>query len=688
MKIITLAFLFLLTYCKAYTNSVYSKEDIQKLSNIKSKIQFNGELFYSEPLRYFKKIQNPHLIYNENLAASITQISPLRNYYDYQSHGTPLQIYVQVASPDNIHAIYTYSSQASGWTDRTVQYFTSIDRGASWSFAGNVPSTGRSGFGYLSFITSGVAAIACNVDTPTPQTNFFVDAFPGLGSFAQLQPGSGAGLNARLTPTYAPFLPNKFVFISSKDSLKYGAGRSITNNDFTPIKSLGISSSDSYAIASSGNGNEGIAYIDYSSSNFGDVYFTESTDDGISFSTPIKIFDADFTTDSLAGFKGISIIYKNNNPCVAFETVKQTRDEHYFPGAPSKIRFWTNTLNGSDPNRSIVIADKNRIPYAPARGTTDMEAPICRPSLGKNSSFDKIFCAMVVQSSATGGDDTTSYNDIYLSYANQDASAWSAPQKITPESPRNDWSYASIAPINDKIGNTEYVNIIAQRDIVPGSNVNHTNPNTNSVPCFIRTSYTVNGTIAAPNLLSPFNGATNVSTTPLMTWNGAGEFYTIQFSASSNFNTPLYSFSGDNLQAQQYQVLPGLFNPNTTYYWRVMTYAFGVNGTWAAPFSFHIGPVEINPLTTEIPKEFKLYNTYPNPFNPSAKVKFDIPKNTNVNINVFDVNGRLVNEFLNSNLQAGSYVLEFNGNELSSGIYYLKISADNFFDARKMILIK
>jgi hypothetical protein len=72
----------------------------------------------------------------------------------------------------------------------------------------------------------------------------------------------------------------------------------------------------------------------------------ESTNGGTSYNTPTKIFDANFTTDSLGCLRGISMVYKGNNPCVAFETVKQTESGSFFPGAPSKIRFWSPAING------------------------------------------------------------------------------------------------------------------------------------------------------------------------------------------------------------------------------------------------------------------------------------------------------------------------------------------------------
>jgi len=83
-----------------------------------------------------------------------------------------------------------------------------------------------------------------------------------------------------------------------------------------------------------------------------------------------------------------------------------------------------------------------------------------------------------------------------------------------------------------------------------------------------------------------------------------------------------------------------------------------------------------------------LHQNYPNPFNPSTKIKFDISSPGFTFIKVFDSNGKQVNELLSSQLNAGSYEINFNGERLSSGVYYYKIESGNFTETRKMILMK
>ncbi|MGE5682510.1 MAG: T9SS type A sorting domain-containing protein, partial [Bacillota bacterium] len=91
---------------------------------------------------------------------------------------------------------------------------------------------------------------------------------------------------------------------------------------------------------------------------------------------------------------------------------------------------------------------------------------------------------------------------------------------------------------------------------------------------------------------------------------------------------------------------------------------------------------------TKSVSQYELLQNYPNPFNPVTVIKFRIPESGIVILKVYDVNGREVTTPVNSYLNAGEYQLRFNAIKLSSGIYYYKINAGKFSDAKKMIHIK
>jgi len=99
-------------------------------------------------------------------------------------------------------------------------------------------------------------------------------------------------------------------------------------------------------------------------------------------------------------------------------------------------------------------------------------------------------------------------------------------------------------------------------------------------------------------------------------------------------------------------------------------------------------PLGIISSTAEIPKEFRLYDNYPNPFNPATAIKFDLPKATMVKITVYDILGKEVSRLVEQRLEAGRYMLNFDASSLSSGTYLYRINAGEFTDVRKMVVVK
>jgi photosystem II stability/assembly factor-like uncharacterized protein len=89
-----------------------------------------------------------------------------------------------------------------------------------------------------------------------------------------------------------------------------------------------------------------------------------------------------------------------------------------------------------------------------------------------------------------------------------------------------------------------------------------------------------------------------------------------------------------------------------------------------------------------IPKEFALHQNFPNPFNPTTNIQYDIPRASIVNITVFDAAGRVVKELVNDHRNIGKYNVVFDASSVSSGIYFCKITAGDFTATKKMILVK
>lgn len=93
-------------------------------------------------------------------------------------------------------------------------------------------------------------------------------------------------------------------------------------------------------------------------------------------------------------------------------------------------------------------------------------------------------------------------------------------------------------------------------------------------------------------------------------------------------------------------------------------------------------------ISSEIPLENKLFNNYPNPFNPTTTIKFQIKDAKLTIIKIYDLLGREVKTLVNEKLMPGRYNIVFNGSDLSSGVYFYRIVSGNFSDVKKMLVIK
>jgi hypothetical protein len=96
-----------------------------------------------------------------------------------------------------------------------------------------------------------------------------------------------------------------------------------------------------------------------------------------------------------------------------------------------------------------------------------------------------------------------------------------------------------------------------------------------------------------------------------------------------------------------------------------------------------------NERLQNVPTEFRLYENYPNPFNPATTIRFDIPRATAVTIRIYDIRGQEVASFLNGkNMEPGSYEMQFDASGLSTGIYIYRITAGAYQNVKKMMLMK
>lgn len=115
----------------------------------------------------------------------------------------------------------------------------------------------------------------------------------------------------------------------------------------------------------------------------------------------------------------------------------------------------------------------------------------------------------------------------------------------------------------------------------------------------------------------------------------------------------------------------------------------GSAGSGALLYTSMNGIVGISNNGSETPKNIVLSQNFPNPFNPVTRIDYALPKGASVNLIVYDMLGREITRLVNNEFKsAGKYSVEFNGQNLTSGIYFYRLHTGNFMETKRMILIK
>ena len=127
------------------------------------------------------------------------------------------------------------------------------------------------------------------------------------------------------------------------------------------------------------------------------------------------------------------------------------------------------------------------------------------------------------------------------------------------------------------------------------------------------------------------------------------------------------------------------------------TYSFTDDKVSAGNYTYRLKQVDFNGtfeysneinVDVKAPLTYNLEQNYPNPFNPSTLIKYSVAKDGFVNVSIFNLLGEKVATLVNTNMQAGSYEVNFNASSLSSGVYFYSIEAGDFKAVRKMMLMK
>jgi hypothetical protein len=121
--------------------------------------------------------------------------------------------------------------------------------------------------------------------------------------------------------------------------------------------------------------------------------------------------------------------------------------------------------------------------------------------------------------------------------------------------------------------------------------------------------------------------------------------------------------------------------------WGIIEYSYGLKGCIISGVTYGELLVSVR-KEAKNPKTISLCQNYPNPFNPTTTIKYQIPEISFVTIKVYDILGNEIATLVSEEKPAGSYDVEFIGDELPSGIYFYQLEAGNFIETKKMVLLK
>lgn len=197
----------------------------------------------------------------------------------------------------------------------------------------------------------------------------------------------------------------------------------------------------------------------------------------------------------------------------------------------------------------------------------------------------------------------------------------------------------------------------------------------------------ITGVLSWPYLRSPNNMEENVSTNPtIFKWtidsNAVG--YELNIGLDRDFLSTVASIRIEGDTTYKFYTL----EPGKRYFWRIRSFNQYYEGIWTSVSQF------VTSSLTDIKEESQLqlstgiFQNYPNPFNPVTRIQFNIKNTSFVELNVYDMLGRKVESLTKKEYDPGTYTVDFNGSNISSGIYFYQLKTSDTIITRKMILIK
>jgi photosystem II stability/assembly factor-like uncharacterized protein len=123
------------------------------------------------------------------------------------------------------------------------------------------------------------------------------------------------------------------------------------------------------------------------------------------------------------------------------------------------------------------------------------------------------------------------------------------------------------------------------------------------------------------------------------------------------------------------------------FWWHVRAYNSAGWGAFSDTSVFTLSPCGVDD-NYRIPSTFVLYQNFPNPFNPTTRIRFGLPTASAVNLVVYNIPGEEVRTLVNGNLAAGLHIVVFDAAELPSGLYFYRMRAGDFVETRKLLIVR
>ena len=198
---------------------------------------------------------------------------------------------------------------------------------------------------------------------------------------------------------------------------------------------------------------------------------------------------------------------------------------------------------------------------------------------------------------------------------------------------------------------------------------------------------TVAAISAAPTLLLPENNAVDQPSNLFLLWQATAgaTAYHVQLATDIAF-TNLIADDPHFVGVQQV-ILP-VFEAGATYFWRVRGRDGAELGPWSDVFQFTTAVATHNEDPGLQPVEFALLGNYPNPFNPTTRIEYTIPRSSVVRIDVIDSSGRLIDTLVDARQAAGKHAVTFQAGSLPSGVYSYRLTAGKNTSFGRLVLLK